>query len=57
MNTIIIRKFLVSVPVFFIAVFWLVGTVQAGSFTVVPFEFDPGKTHLVSAQLAWLGRR
>lgn len=52
MNTIIIRKFLVSVPVFFIAVFWLVGTVQAGSFTVVPFEFDPGKTHLVSAQWA-----
>src|SRR5574341_2404467 len=31
---------------------WLVSTAQAADFTVVPSEFDPGKTHLVSAQWA-----
>jgi len=51
MNT-IMRKILVWVPVFVVAGFCLVSTAQAGSFNVVPFEFDPGKTNLVSAQWA-----
>ena len=51
MNT-IMRKILVCVPVFVVTGFWLVSTAQAGSFNVVPFEFDPGKTNLVSAQWA-----
>ena len=38
--------------VFALTVCGLVGTAQAGSFNVVPAEFDPGKTRLVSAQWA-----
>ena len=51
MNT-VFRKIMVRLPVFGFAVFWLVSTAQAGSFNVVPSEFDPGQTHLVSAQWA-----
>jgi len=46
------RKILGMGAGFALAGFWFVSTAQAGSFNVVPFEFDPGKTHLVSAQWA-----
>jgi len=41
---------LIRVPVFVFAAFWLVGTVQAGSFKVDPFHFDSAKTNLVSSE-------
>ncbi|HMK20928.1 MAG TPA: hypothetical protein VK466_01255 [Terriglobales bacterium] len=54
MNT-IVRNILVSLPAVLLLLFWQVvaaeaGNVDGGSFKVIPFEFDPGKTHLVSAE-------
>ena len=48
----LMRKTLGMGAAFALAALWLVSTAQAGSFNVVPFEFDPGTTHLVSAQWA-----
>ena len=48
----VIRRLSPKCSVVVFSIFCLVGTAQAGSFNVVPAEFDPGKSRLVSAQWA-----